>query len=293
MTISPTQDLGALEIEFTDFAGHARITNFSLPDWKNTMKRIVLNPLALAASIALSASLSAHAGKIVLANDEWTLGNGGFTASSDPGIFAVNVADWFTGGGPGSFLFFSDNFGLTQSQLNSALTGAGHSRTLTINAATFTLANLQNYDGVFLAGNTPPGGLAAYSQVLTDYVNGGGNVYIAAGTGVSGASAEAGRWNTFLANFDLAFAPAYQGLGGDIAITSTHPIFAGVDRLYQNNGQNISDLDALDPQQRVLVSSNGRGLYAVYESAQVPEPSSLALGVAALLGLIGVRRRVA
>ena len=35
---------------------------------------------------------AALAGKIVVANDEWTLGNPGFFSPNDPGKFAVNVA---------------------------------------------------------------------------------------------------------------------------------------------------------------------------------------------------------
>ncbi len=133
---------------------------------------------------ALLLGLSAHAGKIVVNNDEWTLSNSGWSAPNDPGIFATNVATWFTGGGTGSFLAYSTNFGLTGSALNSAITTAGHTWTVST-AVTFDLPTLLGYDGVFLMGN------AADNSVLTQYVNAGGNVYLGAGTGLGGPVAEA------------------------------------------------------------------------------------------------------
>ncbi len=39
-------------------------------------------------------------GKIIVANDEWTLGTTGFTqAPTDTAQFVKNIGNWFTGGG--------------------------------------------------------------------------------------------------------------------------------------------------------------------------------------------------
>jgi hypothetical protein len=118
-------------------------------------------------------------GRIIVAHDEVTLSNTGFSLAPDASQFALNVASWFTGSTAGNFLVFSTNFGLTESQLASTMTSAGHSWTVST-AVDFSLPNLLQYDAIFLAG-TP-----ADNQVLIDYVNAGGNVYLAGGTGQGG-----------------------------------------------------------------------------------------------------------
>jgi hypothetical protein len=94
-------------------------------------------------------SANANAGKIVLANDEWTLSDYGYGQSvSDPGVFATNVASWFTDGTTGNFLAYSSNFGLTGSSLANSMTSTGNSWTVST-STTFDLATLSAYDGIF------------------------------------------------------------------------------------------------------------------------------------------------
>ncbi len=224
---------------------------------------------------------NSHAGKIVLANDVWTLSETGYSQLiSDPGLFSTNVGGWFTDAGTGHFLAYSSNFGLTGSSLAVSMTSAGHSWTVSIGVS-FDLATLSTYDAIFLAGN------AADNAVLIDYVNAGGNVYLAGGAGWGGSLAEANRWNTFLNNFGLGFGTSYNGLTGKIEIVSSHQIFSGVDHLYQNNGNDALDINVSNPAAQLLVSYNGHGLYAIYDDTMqaIPAPATLSL---ICLGILGI-----
>ncbi len=221
------------------------------------MRRFVL---ALSSGIlAMSTSVTLAAGKIVVNHDDWTLSNTGFTTGggiNDPGVFAVNVANYFTGGQPGAFLAYSSSFGLTQSMLAAAMTGAGHSWTVSM-AQPFTVATLSNYDGVFVGGNSN-----LSSQVLIDYVISGGNVYIFGG---AGGGFEPTTFNPFLNTFGLSFGSPYNGLSGSFALSSSHPLFAGVDHLYHASGSTITDTTPGDPRSQIIMMAGGLGIYAVYD----------------------------
>jgi hypothetical protein len=135
--------------------------------------------------------------------------------------------------------------------------GADHSWTIS-RAIDFSLPNLLQYDAIFLAGD------AADNQVLIDYVNAGGNVYLAGGTGFGGAAAEAARWATFLNAFGFRFELIYNGLTGVAPIASGHPIFDAVSGLYQFNGSSIIELDPLNPDTAILVSQDMQGLFGIF-----------------------------
>src|SRR5439155_25043110 len=101
-------------------------------------------------------------------------------------------------GRPGKFLGYSTNWSLTGQRLAQTLTAAGHKWTVTT-AMEFSLANLLQYDAVFIAGDVLD------TSVLIEYVRAGGSVYLAGGTAWFGIYAEAGRWNPFLNAFGLNF----------------------------------------------------------------------------------------
>jgi len=117
------------------------------------------DPLKMKSKLACAVALSSlalaapsQAGYLVINNDEWTFTTTGFAQSPNAGIFINNITKLFTGGVMGgNFLAFSNNFGLTGSELSNAVTSAGHTWTVST-AVPFTLANLQTYDAVFLGG---------------------------------------------------------------------------------------------------------------------------------------------
>lgn len=239
----------------------------------------------------LGACANAYAGpgRIVLVNDEVTLSNSGFASAGASNVtnFVENVTAWFGGS---NFLGYSNNFGLTGTNLRDAMANAGH--TYSVNTSiTFDVATLSTYDAVFLAGSV---GGAPDNQVLIDYVNAGGNVYLAGGTGTftGGPAGEATAWNTFLQAFDMEFASsAWTSSNGNIDVTgSSHPIFDNVSQLYQFNG---SPINVVGPNAQLLVSQSGDGLYAVYDGVPatvIPLPTASALALAGC-GVIAVRRR--
>jgi hypothetical protein len=223
------------------------------------------------------------AGKIVVNHDEWTMSSSGVNAAA----FAVNVADWFSPGGPGSFLVYTSNFGLDNSTFTNALTGAGHSVSVNT-AALFTLPGLSAYDGVFLGGYA-----GSYdAAVLTNYVNAGGNVYLMGGTG--SIAGEDTFWDGFLNNFGFEFGTSYNGIGGTFAVSSGHPIFSGIPQLFYSNGNTVN-LFGVNPYASIVESFNGAGLIGVYDDSSglgaIPEPATLGLTAAALLALGWATRR--
>jgi hypothetical protein len=245
----------------------------------------------MAAFVTLAATAtSAQAGKIVVNHDDWTFRDVGFTnASPDTTTFALNIASYFAGGGSGNFLAYSNNPGLTGSTLANTMTSAGHSWTANISVP-FTLANLMNYDAVFLTGN--PGAFNA--TVLIDYVNGGGSVYIGGGSGYGSAAIEAANWNAFLNPFSLGFdaTNGYNMVSGNRTVDSNLFLVDGVDKLYYANGLTVERLQ-YDPHARVFSYTSGFGALALYDSERfVPEAGTLALGATGLglLGLTALRR---
>lgn len=224
-------------------------------------------------------------GRIIVNNDEWTFTSAGYASQpiSTP-IFASNVAAWFTGGGPGNFLAYSGNFGVASPQLASTMTGLGHSWTVST-ALPFTLATLQNYDAVFLAGSSGSG--AANAGVLIAYVMGGGNVYLAGGTGgfAGGAAGEATAWAPFLNAFGLALAPTFNGQV-TAAITSSHPVFAGVGSLFFSNGNNVLLTGTADPEITLGGAASNPNLFGFFDAPrryQVNQPSAT-LSIGSLTG---------
>ncbi|MCC7338410.1 MAG: putative Ig domain-containing protein [Pirellulaceae bacterium] len=124
---------------------------------------------------------------------------------------------------------------------------------------------MSQFDGVFV------GGFAADNLVLLDYVRQGGNVYLLGGSGGRGsigpAEIESATWELFLSEFGLSLLPTYRNSGAIPIDPKPHPIFSGVNRLFQDVGQPIVDLDPNDSLGFITSFSGGDGLYAIYDTS--------------------------
>jgi len=237
----------------------------------------------LLAACALMFAAPVQAGIVIVNHDEWTLSS---SAVNGP-AFGVNIANYFAGGSGGSFLIYSQGFGLNDSGLINAISAAGH--TVTVDTSIpFDLPTLSAYTGIFLGGD--PYGYDP--DVLTQYVNNGGNVYLAGGTG---NFAEDFYFNPFLANFGFQYAPPYNFILGAFAPTTNHPIFAGIGELYYYWGNTVL-LTGNSPYARLIAvhPETGEGMIGIYEVrglGEIPEPATAALVGLGLLAAAWLRRR--
>jgi len=209
---------------------------------------------------------SAPTGRIIVNNDEWVLTDTGFSSSPYAGRFARNVADFLTGGKPGSRFFIYTN--TVAGSVDFAYTGQGFARVMAeaghtlVKSATFpaNLAALLEYDAIFLSANIVDNGL------LIDYVEAGGSVYLSGGTKWCNCDSnlEAAWWNGFLNYFGLSYSPAYNQIVGTLPIDSDHPLLAGISSLYFGNGNSVFLFNPADTFAQVVFSYQRQGLLAVY-----------------------------
>ncbi|MBX9604417.1 MAG: PEP-CTERM sorting domain-containing protein [Bryobacteraceae bacterium] len=251
-----------------------------------------MNKTAAALSLVfLAAALPGQAGTIIVNHDEWTTSNTGFSqaGATSTGNFVRNVANLLTGGS-GDILIYSSNFSLNESQFLNTLTGAGYTvRRQDVNPiGLFSLPNLIGFEAIFLAGVPVPADLS----VLQAYVNQGGGVYLAGGTAAipGGSSGEAAAWDAFLNAFGLDFAATYNGITGNVAPTTAHPLFNGVTTLYYNSGNSVSVSGS--GAAVVATGAQGLGLIGVFDdTVGVPEPGTASLLLVGALGFLALRRR--
>jgi RHS repeat-associated protein/uncharacterized delta-60 repeat protein len=214
-------------------------------------------------------------GKVFVSHDEWPLSDFaygvGLARKTSADAFALKVAKWFMNGGQGDFLVYSVSHGLTGNKLKDTMTSPAGGHTWTIAAidgndpaTALTLQTLLEYDGVFLAGITAH---PVNPAVLVAYVNAGGNVFIEAGTFLSGEFAITAPtlWNAFLNEFNLQYEHTpegylgYNSVEGYLPVSSRHSTLNGVQLLYHNNGNTVSEVAASNPSTEILEHAYSEG----------------------------------
>jgi hypothetical protein len=225
-----------------------------------TMKNNIyrnLRKFCLAAGIVLAVGSGSHAtaaGRIVAANDDWIFSETGF-GCGDPGRFAQNICAWFTEGKPGKFLVYSTHFGLIGPSLSNAVASVGHTW-IVDPAASITLTNLFEFDGIFLGyGSGGPNPMMVDWNIMKAYVQAGGSIYV-----FCGDPGMVDVYNPFLRDFGFAFEAVSDGTGCD-PISDPHPIFSGVTALFKMNGTPVHVLESSDPRSQSLAG----GLFGVWD----------------------------
>ena len=221
------------------------------------------------AAVLFAAPAAQATGKIVVAHDEWALSDVGFQYAPSTQQFALNIANFFTGGEQGRFLVYSPNAGLTGDRLASTMRNAGHEWTI-VDPASDVAVDLNGFTAIFV------GGFPVDNVALSAFVANGGNVYVMAGTGL-GVS-DSVHWNGFLNVFGLHLDTDYNGISGLYSVSATHALFTNVSSLVHVVGNNIRTT-GLVPGARIVQTIGSAGVFAVYHDDSVLLPMALKTSV--------------
>jgi hypothetical protein len=253
------------------------------------MRSIKLFSAALCvAGLVSSPTLASAQGKVIASNDEWFTQTLGSTGADDRQLLknAIDLFGLFAGS---SVLIYSDNGFLANAGFTSFLTSQGLNPVIN---STESESNFSNYSAVFVSSNTNV-------NLLTGYVNGGGNVFDIAGTGTLGsAAAEAAANNVFLNAFGLGYAPFFQGIAGNVNTSAFAgqgvfgaALFHDVNSVFMNNGNDVVYSLPVAGVTSEVFSVGDHGLFGVAQVTATPEPASLALMATGLFGLVPLIRR--
>jgi len=199
-------------------------------------------------------------GIVVLSNDDWVLSDTAFTrlptATTNLTLNLARLLATRTR----RIHAYSDYFSLTGARLSSTLNGAGYIFTSGLGIS-LDLATLSQYDAVFLGIPFPP---ASTLTVLQQYVAQGGNLYIHAGNGAATPNLVPDFWNPLLTRYGLSLGTGFNGLNGDIAVSSSHQVFNGVSAVFVNGGHPVTGCCV------VARAPNGTALFAISQGGRIP-----------------------
>ena len=196
-------------------------------------------------------------GKIVVANDEWTLSTEGFTnADAGATAFTRSLARYFLEGRKltGNFLMGTTNPHIDSTEFRACLTQANHTLSAPVNSSQLNREAmgqiLTTYDGIIVGG-----GMIPDTSLLTEFVLRGGNVFLVAGLNAT----EATTINDTLNNFGVTINTTANGGGRVVPVSGDHELFDEVSQLYINGG---FDLQLAQPAPNY-----------VYSNVTVPDPT--------------------
>lgn len=253
--------------------------------------KYTLRNLALPILLGAIGSQAIAGGQVVVCGDEWTLSDSAFTNNTVyTQAFAGNLAN-FMMGASGNILDTSDNGVHSGVSLGAYLTTQGYTYVKDA-VSTFDASLISSYEAIIVGGLRGRADIAANLATLTNYVAGGGNVYVFGGTGSFGIAAnEAAAWNPFTTLYGMTLGSSYVPPPAEVIVTcdaNSHPLRVGVDKLTFGFGHDVTVSGGA-----VVALSGGpeldHNIGMVATTALVPEPASLmALGLG---GLALIRRR--
>ena len=199
---------------------------------------------------------SSSRGLIVVSGDDWVLSDTAFSVlPADAERLAGNLARLLAGASAGRLHAYSDFFAYAGAGLRRAIEAQGH--TFTVNATlSFDLPTLQTYDALLVGLPLPT---PAQIEVLAQYVDEGGRVYVHGGNGIGQPRLVPDAWNPWLSRYGLQMETGFNGLRGAVTVVSSHALFEGVTRVYIDAGHPLSGCCA------VATTTAGAALFAVVE----------------------------
>ena len=220
---------------------------------------------------------SRFTGKVIYSHDEWLMSSEGYEMTGYAAHrMALNVAEWLVPG-RGSIVAATDGahagYPFTSDGLKNTITNAGgYNYTLTAVAGK-SLAQLLEYDAVFMAAHE------AANPFLTDYVNSGGSV-LALGGVENGTEYETPSLNKMVSGFGLSYADGNNLIGNTdplhevFPIYSQHELFDGVSQLLYWNGISLTNRVPRSPDVEVIETMQFNGgnqnLFGIYGKKDLP-----------------------
>ncbi|MBD5778291.1 tandem-95 repeat protein [Pelagicoccus sp. NFK12] len=203
--------------------------------------------------VSASLSQTGGAGALVVCSDEWALSDHAYSVAPTTSAFALNVIRLFADEPGSTFLARSEAGyrGFAQSEFIGDVEDEGHAMVVDPYGP-LSLEYLSSFSAVFVDATYP-----VDRDLLGQYLESGGNVYITMASAFVDPLDEAEFWNPFLAEYGMSIASSWNGLNANIPMETGNALSEEVERLYYWNGASITLQDPDDPALTVVQKSGG------------------------------------